>query len=159
MSNPRWTCQTCGALLSECGPPDGAEPCPSCGSLARRIEMEFLAEVTHSVALEGKAKSPVGERRGLSNRRVFLEWKQGECPSQATPEGFVDLYRMADRANDRYKERVVAPDGTVLRDVEHPLSEHRGHGSAKTRSDKASSPSPTASESSADTNGGEAVEA
>lgn len=40
--------------------------------------------------------------------------------------------RIIDRKNNMYKERVVDSDtGSVIRDVEHPLSEHTGHGSAK----------------------------
>jgi hypothetical protein len=40
--------------------------------------------------------------------------------------------RIFDRKNNRYRELVVNSDtGEVVRDVEQPLSEHRGHGSAK----------------------------
>lgn len=40
--------------------------------------------------------------------------------------------RLIDRKRDLYKERVVDADsGEVIRDVEHPLSEHIGYGSAK----------------------------
>ena len=40
--------------------------------------------------------------------------------------------RIIDRKNNYYRERVVNADtGEVVRDVEQPLSEHRGHGSAK----------------------------
>ena len=42
--------------------------------------------------------------------------------------------RIIDRKEDYYKELVIDTDtGNVDRDVEHPLSEHRGHGSAKSR--------------------------
>ena len=33
---------------------------------------------------------------------------------------------MVDRKNDRYRERITTPDGEVVRDVDEPLSEHRG---------------------------------
>ena len=40
--------------------------------------------------------------------------------------------RIIDRKNNSYKELVVNIDtGEVVRDVEHPLSEHIGYGSAK----------------------------
>ena len=38
---------------------------------------------------------------------------------------------LVDREGDRYFERIETQDGTVLRHCDEPLSEHRGHGSAK----------------------------
>jgi hypothetical protein len=40
------------------------------------------------------------------------------------------VYRLVDRINDRYAEKVVRSDGDVLSQSE-PLSRHRGHGSAR----------------------------
>jgi hypothetical protein len=38
---------------------------------------------------------------------------------------------LIDRVGDRYRERVVDfHTGELLHDEDHPLSEHRGHGSA-----------------------------
>jgi hypothetical protein len=40
--------------------------------------------------------------------------------------------RIIDRGNDRYKELVINTDtGEIVQNVEHPLSDHSGHGSAK----------------------------
>jgi len=40
--------------------------------------------------------------------------------------------RIIDRKNNIYKELVVNTDtGEVVRDVEHPLTDHKGHGYAK----------------------------
>ena len=37
-----------------------------------------------------------------------------------------------DRPGDRYRERVIVwEDGEVIKDTAEPLSEHRGHGSAR----------------------------
>lgn len=42
------------------------------------------------------------------------------------------IHRVVDRLNDWYSERIVDKEtGEVIIDVAHPLSEHRGHGSAK----------------------------
>ena len=47
---------------------------------------------------------------------------------------FVRISRLVDRENDRYRESVEdTKTGEVIRDVDHPLSEHRGRGSAKGR--------------------------
>lgn len=41
------------------------------------------------------------------------------------------LSRVIDRERDRYTERVSDAAGNVVRDVDEPLSEHRGHGAAR----------------------------
>jgi hypothetical protein len=41
--------------------------------------------------------------------------------------------RVVDREGDRYTERIVDAAGIVVRDVDEPLSNHRGHGTAKRR--------------------------
>jgi hypothetical protein len=48
--------------------------------------------------------------------------------------------RIIDRKNKHYKELAVNTDtGEVVRDIEQPLSEHTGHGSAKHRRQTGSS--------------------
>jgi hypothetical protein len=42
------------------------------------------------------------------------------------------LERIIDRVKDWYSEKVVDPDsGRIIHQCEEPLSEHKGHGSAK----------------------------
>jgi hypothetical protein len=45
--------------------------------------------------------------------------------------GWVDKFWRKDKPADRYIERVVTEEGEVLKDVDEPLSAHRGHGSDK----------------------------
>lgn len=40
---------------------------------------------------------------------------------------------VVDRENKRYVERVMVPDGSIVRDVDEPLDEHLGRGSDKPR--------------------------
>lgn len=40
------------------------------------------------------------------------------------------VFRLIDKVNGRYRE-TVQRDGVTVRDVDEPLREHRGHGSAK----------------------------
>ncbi|HSV94187.1 MAG TPA: hypothetical protein VLH81_13980 [Desulfobacterales bacterium] len=42
--------------------------------------------------------------------------------------------RVVDREHNRYVERVVDPDGTVIHEVDESLDSHRGHGSDKAKS-------------------------
>jgi hypothetical protein len=53
--------------------------------------------------------------------------------------------RLIDRENDHYQERVETEQGEVIHQVDHPLSEHRGHGSDKPelKKDKKESQRPT----------------
>jgi hypothetical protein len=41
--------------------------------------------------------------------------------------------RVVDRESDRYTERIVDATGNVVREIDEPLSQHRGHGAAKRR--------------------------
>lgn len=43
------------------------------------------------------------------------------------------VVREIDRAGNRYYERITDPHGNVVREVDEPLSEHRGRGSARRR--------------------------
>jgi hypothetical protein len=45
--------------------------------------------------------------------------------------GWVRLWRLIDRGNNRYQERVENLDGTVIHEADEQLTEHQGHGSAK----------------------------
>ena len=59
--------------------------------------------------------------------RPYLEFKKGADLHRAT-NTWSELLRVLDRADDRYVERIIAEDGSVIRDVDEPLSEHRGRG-------------------------------
>jgi hypothetical protein len=50
-----------------------------------------------------------------------------------TPTSGATSPRVVDREGDRYTERIVDAAGNVVRDVDEPLSNHRGHGTAKRR--------------------------
>ena len=64
--------------------------------------------------------------------RVFTEMKSGEDFHRDSGR-WRHLWRLIDRRNDRYVERITEPDGTVVREVEVPLTEHRGHGADRSR--------------------------
>jgi hypothetical protein len=86
----------------------------------------LTATVTMRTELRVKAKSP-GEKR------PFMEQKVGESYSWAR-DRWMDLVRVVDRRNNRYRETVRDPEtGDVVRDVDEPLTEHTGRGSARPR--------------------------
>lgn len=85
--------------------------------LIKEEYLPFEAEV--SIAKDGVKK------------RDF-EIKYSSSSFQKDETGAVARFRMIDKENNRYVEKVSYTDtGTIIRDCDEKLSEHRGHGSAK----------------------------
>jgi hypothetical protein len=120
-------CGQCGTALDEPSdtPIEDRSPCPACGSTLRRYAVALEGKITfreriHLKKFEGKAKGRAAE-----------EIIQGDDFNSDTGRWF-DLKRRIDRTNDRYSERIVDPEsGEVVREVNEPLSEHRGRGDAR----------------------------
>jgi len=119
-------CGECGEPLVEASslPADKRTPCPKCGSVRRHM----AATSESSIPIKTGQKM-VQKRPGFPGGPKVLTVLTGAAPSRTF--GWVHLERVIDRLNNWYRERVVAPDGTVTRDVGHPLTEHRGRGSAR----------------------------
>lgn len=121
------SCSACGASLPEPGRIQDQKPCPSCGSTARTFAVTLTdkAEAHDSLATKarhgdvGKVKPYREAFTGFDYHRDSKEWRQ--------------VSRVVDREGDRYTERIVDAAGNVVRDVDEPLSKHRGHGTAKRR--------------------------
>lgn len=70
------------------------------------------------------------------SKRNF-EIKYSDSSFQRDGTGAVTRVRMIDKSNDRYVEKVIYTDtGTVIRDCDEKLTEHRGHGSLKDSEEK-----------------------
>jgi len=97
-------------------------------SLGRRFGKFLVATIEPMTSMQA-----VQKRTGFKRGGKILELFTGAAPSRdlSRPFKWVFKNQVIDRLNNRYKERIVAPDGTVLRDVDHPLTEHQGRGSAK----------------------------
>ncbi|MGE4057163.1 MAG: hypothetical protein AB7F99_20440 [Vicinamibacterales bacterium] len=124
-------CGNCGEPLDEPMNLDPArrQPCPKCASLSRKMFVGLSGEMPPPPS-SLKAK---GRHAGTGWNKWFIKTFTGADWSQAL-QRFVRKVRILDRDNDRYVEKVIDPaTGDVLRDVEEPLSEHQGHGSAKFR--------------------------
>jgi hypothetical protein len=68
------------------------------------------------------------------NKEPVLEGKSGE--SRSADGTWAERERAVDRENNRYREKVTLASGEVVQDVDGPLDEHRGHGSAKHKKQK-----------------------
>jgi hypothetical protein len=118
------TCPSCktGTLVSTEERPDGHVKYFSCGHKHYDIRLEdtleFHASLDYKVRSQGK-------------RKPHLEGKTGDDLHRKT-EKWMLLERVIDRAKNWYKELITDPEtGRVVRQCEEPLTEHRGHGSAK----------------------------
>ena len=120
-------CKDCGRILDEPSNTqiDESAPCPSGGSKPRHFEIGI------SVTVEAHAKLGIKARRGGKSGRPFLESVSGDDLYRKTGR-WMSLERVVDRENNKYKEVVSDPEtGEVVHHCEEPLSQHKGHGSAK----------------------------
>jgi hypothetical protein len=98
-------------------------PCPECGCGARYVRY------AGPNAAQMMVRSTVKRRPG--QRKAPVESKQGDELSVATGRS-VRVHRIIDRRRNLYYEKVHDPETRrVLHEVEEPLTEHRGHGSAR----------------------------
>jgi DNA-directed RNA polymerase subunit RPC12/RpoP len=122
----RSNCGECGAELEESPslPTEERIPCPACGSIKRAIQVSISESVTIREMLGMK-----GKRQG--EKKPFIESVSGDDLHRKTGK-WMKLTRMIDRENNQYKEEVKDPaTGDTVHRCEEPLSDHKGHGSAK----------------------------
>ena len=104
--------------------------------------MEFLKEsinvTTHITGVVAKAEIGRVAPNGVlkTGKRPHGKWDLEESRGyEFSKDGHHHLMskvRILNRKKDYYKELVINADtGNIVRDVEHPLSEHTGRGSAK----------------------------
>lgn len=109
-------------------PPDtgnGTGQCSTCGTVLLCPDPGPNEVYRLTLILCDAERRPMPARQ---RRSIQIEW--GE---RVQADGTVaKVYRLIDRQNDRYTEKITHHDGTVSERVE-PLSRHRGHGSASAR--------------------------
>ncbi len=129
-SFPQVQCGTCSAPIDEPSdaPSEKRAPCPACGSITRRSNMQFSETVTLHASLGYRPKS-----RG--KEKPYLEGRTGDDFDHKTGEWMI-LERIMDRARNWYKALVTDPEtGKVVHRCEEPLSQHRDHGSARPKNE------------------------
>ncbi len=84
----------------------------------------------------GSATLTMRERRRWATGRGGYAYEKTEGPNYYRDAGELRQgLRIIDREGNRYRERIARSDGTVVRDVDEPLDQHTGYGSAKGRSE------------------------
>lgn len=122
------TCSQCQTELSETTdkPFLDRKPCPKCGSKSRHFEVLIQNELFFMSKLRMK-----GRRGGKG--RPFIESVKGDDLFKKINK-WMKLERVIDRENDKYRETISDPEtGQLIHRCEEPLSQHKGHGSAKKR--------------------------
>jgi hypothetical protein len=127
-------CSSPGCQFSFSPYPDGMEPadqrspCPKCGGHSRRVVKEPLAAEIKATASLNYDAFPPGP---TSKRRRFAWGFTGWDFSRALQRLVRKDSAFNKRTNRRY-EHVEDPEtGDVLHHQDHPLTEHKGHGSDK----------------------------
>ena len=130
------TCRSCGNTGGEeFRLPGGTHRCPECGSTDLDVHVTLTEQVSVHEKLGLKAKRD-GEKKPF--REVLtsddLRKKDGK---------WMDKKRVIDREADTYDEIVIDPQtGKTVHECHEALSKHWGHGSAKTRGNRASEQEP-----------------
>ena len=94
----------------------GRDVCPECGSSQRIFHQHLSGALKAYSALELRQK-----RQGTG--RPLVEIRQGTRPGR---DGIVvTILRVIDRVRQRYRERVLNEDGTILIDKNEDLTSHR----------------------------------
>ncbi|MFD1533335.1 hypothetical protein [Pseudonocardia aurantiaca] len=123
------SCRMCGWAIPEPDqwrhdPQVQSEPCPDCGSISWLVDLHGSdhAQLHEFIGLRGKAPGV---------KRPRFELQAGDQLSVASGR-WVRKRRLIDRDGDWYEETVVDPStGETVHETREPLSEHWGHGSAK----------------------------
>jgi hypothetical protein len=119
-------CGCCGEVLDESCTLSlvNRAPCPMCGSLSRKYDVQVTATVVVRSKLGLKQKRP-----GV--KKPIYEQVSGDDLHRKTGL-WSRLLRVIDRLGNRYREEIFNSDtGEILRSVDEPLTEHRDRGSAK----------------------------
>lgn len=99
-------------------------PCAACGSTSRLRKVALEGSVTPQATLGYKA-------RHAGMQRPFVEGITGASWSRKF-ERWMQRLMHIDRERDTYEEKVTEPTtGQVIHHSAEPLSQHRGHGSAR----------------------------
>jgi len=122
--DPNVYCSNCGGVLAVDADESPRTPCPECAALARTRRIEISDSARGSAVVAYAARHP-GEKQ------AFLWGSTGDSWSRKL-QRWVQRGMVFDRAADRYKEEVSDPlTGEIIHSADEPLSEHRGHGSAR----------------------------
>ena len=122
------TCKDCGYKLADDVYCENVPPCPECGSVYRTKHLTISDAISFGNRIKGKTGDKIGK-----NKRPSLEFISGDDLSRSLQKYVYRDYQV-DRRNDNYYEIVRDKEtGGIIHECNEPLSEHYGHGSAKSK--------------------------
>lgn len=125
-------CSGCGATLGEafCRPDPDRLPCPVCGATERIFNVSIEEKITILETLD-----MLGVRAGMSKSKGgVVRLRTPTVPQRNRGGAVLQHERVLDREADRYFERVMIREtGEIAHLCDEPLSQHRGHGSDKSK--------------------------
>lgn len=122
------SCGNCGLTLQEDpnDPVDECVPCPRCGSTYRTFHVSIHDTISFKEKLSMKGRHAKGGK-------PFIEQVHGADLHRKSGK-WMNLKRIIDRENDHYHEVVTDPEtGEVIHECKEPLTEHKGHGTTKSK--------------------------
>lgn len=122
-------CSDCGEQLDEdIHGGSNKVPCPKCGSTHKTITMNFVDKIPK---IRENLRGRVKDMSRPSKEKLRQDFFDGDDFHHKSGKWNYKT-RLIDRDNDLYREEVTDPEtGEVIHFCEEPLSEHRGHGTAK----------------------------
>ena len=125
-------CGDCGMQLpSDWVSSEEKKICPKCGSNRQDVSLSIFDKLTVAASVRGKVK----DDSFSSKQKVRKDFFYGDDVRKKDGK-WMKKERIIDKDADCYKEVVTDPSsGEVVHKTEEPLSEHRGHGSAKRKQD------------------------
>jgi uncharacterized Zn finger protein (UPF0148 family) len=125
------TCSKCGAPAFD---EAARQPCLVCGSTARTMSVAAKLEATSAIYVKTRSLHREG------GRKVVREETVGDDFRRKTKK-WNFMRRLIDWKNDWYEETFRDRDtGQILYHQAHRLTEHRGHGSAKSKASETDRP-------------------
>ncbi len=116
-------CGQCSEPIDEpiITPTAARKPCARCGSISRNFALGINSTIELRSSLKSIARPTVG-------KWFHKQFQGARLQASGLWADVIDVY---DRRGNRRRERVVLETGEVIRDVDHPLTDHKGHGSDK----------------------------
>ena len=137
--NPMITvkCSTCGHILpSETASSKEEIPCSKCGSIQKDITVS-VEGVEEKVPLHDCVRGKVKDKTMPSKDNPRVDFITGD-DLRKKDNKWMKKSRTIDKDNNLYKETVIDPKtNEVVHHCEESLSDHQGHGSAKSKEGKA----------------------
>jgi hypothetical protein len=123
------TCANCRATIDEAADlPERRQPCSNCSSTSRLFDVAIRCTVALDTHIQGRSK----HRQPGRKKPVREEWFGHDFFRKK--QRWSVIRRTVDYEHDWYEETFIDLDtGVVIHHCAEPLSEHRGHGSAKGR--------------------------